>query len=109
MAEAEMSGWKSWITVAEEVQTETCQALGVDPYIGISYMRIVHDPSLYGISLYRRHNRVSPCTIREGSTMPATSLYRVDAKTKQLTLDPDPWHRGDPNTKLELVITGSVT
>lgn len=111
MALAEQSGYQSWLDVAEAVQKETCLYLGIDESVGIRLMRFAtDDPDLNNISLYRRHNKVKPCSIKIGDTIPEIPLFLVtdqkesnDAK-EQMVLVKQPF-----SGKLELIVTGSIT
>jgi hypothetical protein len=120
MAEAEESGYHSWITVAEHVQVWTCVMLDIDPAIGIPLMRAppLERSEMMQLSFYRRYNRASPCTIPIGAPLPKLALLRYaedvkDAK-KTVILDVDPWkerrRQGISSTKtIDLILTGSIT
>ena len=108
MALAEQSGYQSWLDVAEAVQKETCLYLGIDESVGIRLMRFsTDDPDLNNISLYRRHNKVKPCSIKVGEKIPEIPLFLVtdqkEAK-EQMVLVKQPFCG-----KLELIVTGSIT
>lgn len=107
-----MSGWKSWINVAEEVQLEVCRELGVSSDVGLPLMRSV-DPSdrvLSSLSMYRRHTRIGPCLIKEGSAMPDVPVRRVLSRTEVKTTTENVWStkEGD-DVKMDIVVSGSMT
>lgn len=115
MAEAEMSGWRSWINVAEEVQLEVCRDLGIPAEIGIPLMRGVdqNDRVLSELSMYRRHTRIGPCLVKEGSIMPDILVRRVMSEKikKVVTLDDkaeNVW-TPQPGIDVDLIVSGSMT
>jgi hypothetical protein len=114
MADAETSGWQTWLTVAEQVQHETCAALNVPLAMGLRYLRIVdpNDPILSKISFYRRHNRISFCTLHINDVIPPIELHSVSVDGK---IQKEYYPTSISDQKLghiqvvELLITGSVT
>jgi hypothetical protein len=104
MAEAESSGWQSWMTIAEAIQIQICVDYKIDIQLGLKLIRQPIHSSLHSISFYRRHNRVARCTLKIGDPFPSSSITLVNAETRQPTgLGSD--HKSD----YELVVTGSFT
>lgn len=81
MAEAEESGWKTWLDVVDELQMDLCRKCHIDPALGIRLLRNPIHSSLHSISLYRRHNKVKRCSIPLGQPVPEIPMTRILPET----------------------------
>lgn len=103
MAAAEMSGTADWMTVAREVQHQVCEEFKMDLITGLSLLRgaDTRDPEICRLSVYRRHNHATPCTIAiGGQAINVPVAFLADRQTRPLFDGANPVH---------IVIAGSFT